>query len=544
VTCQIPGSRRKRTTISLVLFFALLALAFLPFGEARSEGPPEVFQLELPDFQVQPSSQPELTIPSANVNQILIHILKPAADNIDYGAITTSINGKGAAPIAEIVAGMRGKIVKMDLKRLPGYQFINGRNTVEIWAQNRRGRMYYSSFVVKTVTQEWNNEFTYRVEQAPGAKNEVPPQIILTEPQRPIEFPPSASNLNVLVSGIVTTTSDIRRVSVDGKDVRFKVLAEESTRQLTRLDDAERSVAFETTSRVRANAPYFVVEAEDKLGSRVQVLVPVFTRKPGATPVNGQKFALIIGISRYKNNLKGIPNLKYADEDAKAMYDFFQKPTGGGFARENMLLLQNEQATTARVHEALTQFVTRASENDLLLIFFAGHGAPDPFYPQNLYLITYDTNYAEMDQTAMAMANLRKFIEQNVRSKRVVMFFDACHSAGLSTEGTRDLANNLANLYLQKLLYEQDGRAIITSSDVNEASRESQKWGNGHGVFTYYLLEGLKGNADTNGDRLVSVGELFRYVQQKVRQDTRLQQNPRMLVGNNENLALSVARLR
>jgi uncharacterized caspase-like protein len=119
---------------------------------------------------------------------------------------------------------------------------------------------------------------------------------------------------------------------------------------------------------------------------------------------------------------------------------------------------------------------------------------------------------------------------------------DACHSAGLSTEGTRDVANNLANLYLEKLLYQQEGRAIITSSDVNEPSRESRKWGNGHGVFTYYVLEGLKGSADSNSDRLVSVGELFRYVRQKVRLDTDFQQNPRMLVGDNENIALSVAR--
>ncbi|MEN3326595.1 MAG: hypothetical protein V7638_1402 [Acidobacteriota bacterium] len=538
-------ARNERTRrVSLVLFSALVALAFLPFRAARSEGPPAVFELELPDFQVQPSSQPEITISSPNVNQVFIHVLKPAADNIDYGAITTNINGRASAPIAEVVAGVRGKIVKLDLKRLPGYQFINGRNTIEIWAQNRRGRMFYSSFVVKTATQEWNNEFTYRVEQAPGAKNEIPPQIILMEPQRAVEFPRAISNLNVLIKGIVTTTSDILRVSVDGKDIRFKVLAEESTRQLTRLSDSERSVAFETTSRIRATAPYVVVEAEDKLGSRMQVLVPVFTRKPGATPVNGQKFALIIGISRYKNNLKGIPNLKYADQDATAMYEFFQKRTGGGFTRENMLLLQNEQATTANIREALTHFITRASENDLLLIFFAGHGAPDPFYPQNLYVITYDTSVEAMEQTAFAMASLRKFVEQNVRSKRVVLLFDACHSAGLSSEGTRDLPNNLANLYLQNLLYQQEGRAIITSSDVNEASRESQKWGNGHGVFTYYLLEGLKGSADTNGDRLVSVGELFRYVQQKVRFDTRFQQNPRMVMGENENIALSVARLR
>ncbi len=116
------------------------------------------------------------------------------------------------------------------------------------------------------------------------------------------------------------------------------------------------------------------------------------------------------------------------------------------------------------------------------------------------------------------------------------------HSAELSSETTRQLGNNLVNLYLEKLLYQEEGRAIITSSDVNEKSRESRKWGGGHGVFTYYVLEGLKGNADSNNDRLVSVGELFRYVRQRVRLDTQFEQNPRMLVGANESLALAVAR--
>ena len=112
------------------------------------------------------------------------------------------------------------------------------------------------------------------------------------------------------------------------------------------------------------------------------------------------------------------------------------------------------------------------------------------------------------------------------------------------TGGTRDLPNNLANQYLEQLLYQQEGRAVITSSDVNEKSHESKKWGNGHGVFTYYVLEGLKGRADSNRDRFVSVGELFRYVRQQVRLDTNFVQNPRMLTGANENLALSVAQAR
>ena len=123
--------------IFLVLLSILLALAFQPPIQTRSEGPPTVFQLELPEFQILPSSQSEIQIPSSTVSQVLVHILKPAADDIDYSAIRTSVNGQASATISEVIAGLRGKIVKIDLQRLPGYQFVNGRNTVEVWAQNR-----------------------------------------------------------------------------------------------------------------------------------------------------------------------------------------------------------------------------------------------------------------------------------------------------------------------------------------------------------------------------------------------------------------------
>lgn len=524
----------------LVLLAMLLALAFESTFPARSETPPATFELELPDFQLPPSGQSEFRIPSPNVNQLLVHILKPAADNIDYGAIRTSINGHAAAAISDVVAGLRGKTVRLDLHRLPGYQFVNGNNTVEIWAQNRRGRMYYSSFVIKTATENWNEDFTYEVQQAPGAQNEIPPQVVLLEPERAVEFPPGSNSMVLRINGVASATTNIVRVSVDGRSVPLKVAAD-TARQLTRITNAQRSVSFSTTSSVKSNTTQVVVEAEDKSGSRTRVFVPVVSRKPGATRVGGQRYALIIGISKYKNNLKGINNLEYADADARSIYEFLQQPAGGGFSRENMRLLLNETATTASIREALPSFVSKASENDLLVVFIASHGAPDTFAPQQLYLITYDTDVLNMPQTALPMIELGSYINGNVKSKRLVLFFDACHSAGIATEGTRALANNLANLYLETLLYKENGRSIITSSDINETSLESQKWGNGHGVFTYYLLEGLKGNADTNRDRLVSVGELFRYVRQKVRINTNFQQNPRMLAGDNDNLALSVA---
>lgn len=526
----------------LVLCSTFVLLLFYPLAPTRSEGPPVVFELELPDFSILPSHEREFTIPSANVSQVFVHIRKPIADIIDYDAIKTSVNGQATATISEVVNGVLGKTVKINLRLRPGYEFVNGSNTVEVWAHNRRGRTYYSSFVIKTRTENWNQDFTYHVEPAPGAADQVPPQVVLLEPERPVEFSRRFNTMKVRISGIASADKGITRVAIDGKSVQLK--PESTSRQLTRFNNnSERSVSFETIATISASASRIVVEAEDKAGSRTQVWVPVVIPNSGpVTPVR-EKYALIIGISRYKNNARGVQNLQYADTDAKALYDFLQQPAAGGFARENMLLLSNEDATLARIRSALTSFVAKASENDLLLIFFAGHGDGDPNARQNLYLIVHDTSVDAMSQTALAMPDLRRYVEQNVKSKRLILLLDACHSAGLSTEGTRDLANNLTNQYFENLLYQEHGRAIITSSDVNEKSRESSRWGNGHGVFTYYLLQGLRGNADTNEDHFVTVGELFRYVHQNVRYETDRQQNPRMLLGDNENLALSVAPL-
>jgi hypothetical protein len=534
----------KRTRlVCLVVFTAIVLCIITPLTQPQSVNPPTVFELEVPDFNLLPSNQPEITIPYASVNQIFVHILKPAADNINYGSIRTHVNGQAAASISEVVAGARGKIVKMNLKQRPGYELVSGRNTVEVWAQNRLGRMYYSSFIVTTATQNWNDDFTYSVFPAPSAGNEDPPQLLLLEPVSPVQIPPSMTNMLVKISGLASATNVITKITVDGKTIPFKP-EPERTRQLTRIGGAERGITFDAVISVNRNTNQIVVEAEDRLGTRTRVSVPVFLRKPGEVmPVRGQKYALIIGISRYRNS-GDINNLEYADVDARSVYEFLQQPAAGGFSRENMRLLLNENATLASIRRALTDFVTRASTNDLLLIFFAGHGAPDRFAPQNLYVIAHDTHVGNMPATALAMPELLRYVEQNIKSKRVVMLMDACHSAGLSNDGTRDLPNNLANQYLQQLLYQEEGRAVITSSDVNEKSLESRKWGNGHGVFTFYVLEGLKGHADLNQDRFVSVGELFRYVRQKVRLDTNLQQNPRMLTGANENLAISVAQSR
>ena len=79
---------------------------------------------------------------------------------------------------------------------------------------------------------------------------------------------------------------------------------------------------------------------------------------------------------------------------------------------------------------------------------------------------------------------------------------------------------------LQNLSTVSDGVCIISASDDSQFSQESAQWGGGHGVFTHYLLQGLKGEADYNRDGVVNLGEIIPYLSENVRRATRNLQTP------------------
>jgi uncharacterized caspase-like protein len=267
--------------------------------------------------------------------------------------------------------------------------------------------------------------------------------------------------------------------------------------------------------------------------------------RPAMSKFSGRKFAVVLGVSQYKFQDAGLNNLKYADSDARAVRDFLLSREGGGFAQSDILYMENEAATIDLVRAALMGFLSKAGPNDLVLIYIASHGSPDPFDPGKLYFILHDTKVADMRGTALGMPELQELLDHVVRAKRVVVFIDACHSAGIS--GTKLVTgrqlvrqeNNIINLYAAKL-YTEVGRAVLTSSDVNEISEEGPNWGGGHGVFTWALLEGLRGAADTNRDHVVTAGELFDHVSNRVRQETSARQNPRALSGTSKEFPLAV----
>jgi hypothetical protein len=256
----------------------------------------------------------------------------------------------------------------------------------------------------------------------------------------------------------------------------------------------------------------------------------------------GRLFAVVIGISHYtKAGDQQINDLQYADRDARSVLDFLKSPAGGGVADQDSLLLLNGDATTEQVRHALFTFLTRPQEQDTVIIYIAGHGAPDPLDPRNIYFLTADAKPDDMGGTAFPMWQLQDVFERVLKAKRVITFADTCHSYGFSGAragaGQRH-ANNLVNQYLQR--YASKGqRAVITASDISESSFEDAKWGDGHGVFTYFLLQGLQGKADANHDGVVTAGELFNYLKQSVPSATGGKQNPRAMVGISSGLTVA-----
>ena len=205
----------------------------------------------------------------------------------------------------------------------------------------------------------------------------------------------------------------------------------------------------------------------------------------------------------------------YADRDAKAVFDFLRSPAGGGVAEADALLLLNEKATAATVRNALFAFLSRPLEQDTVVIYMAGHGIPDPRDPRNLYFLTSDAKLNDMVGTAFPMYEMQQVFARVLKAKRVLTFADTCHGYGFTGERTGALAasgNNLMNQYIEHYAG-QGERVVITASDINESSFEDKSWGDGHGVFTYYLLRGLEGEADRNHDGVVTAGEILTYLQ-------------------------------
>lgn len=238
--------------------------------------------------------------------------------------------------------------------------------------------------------------------------------------------------------------------------------------------------------------------------------------KPGENVVIPRSYALVVGVSEYPK-LPPQGQLRFAARDAAAIYAALISPEGGQFPPENVRRLIGRDATLANVRDALERWLPSvAKEDDRVVIYFAGHGF---VAGGKAYLAPYDIDPANIPGTAYPMERLGRVIGAEIRAKWKVLLTDACHSGAITPESdTRQI--NASLLQLDRSLFS------LTASRDREQSFESEIWGGGHGVFTYYLIKGIEGEADENRDGVVTADELGEYVRVNVRRDTQARQNP------------------
>ncbi|HET9982850.1 MAG TPA: tetratricopeptide repeat protein [Longimicrobiales bacterium] len=336
---------------------------------------------------------------------------------------------------------------------------------------------------------------------------------------------PLARHQSIRVMGLAMTPSGVSRVLINGD--RAAVQQDESG-------------AFRFTGYVRPDTATHEVEVVVQgqpgtapLVRRYPVAMSTDTAAGAAAPergpagYKGERWAVVVGVSQYADS--AIPKLRYADKDARAFYDLIRSERVGlgGFKADHVKLLLNQEATHLNIRSALFSFLKAATEDDQVVIYFAGHGAPDPQRLSDLYLLTYDTKGSDISGSAFPMDAVTEAVKK-LRARDVVVITDACHSAGVGSQlATRDLGLNQVNqIFLDQLNASSGGLVVFTASRASELSQEGEQWGGGHGVFTYYMLEALKGAADTDGDHIVTLDEMMEYTRDKVRRATVNAQTP------------------
>src|SRR5262249_10554063 len=146
----------------------------------------------------------------------------------------------------------------------------------------------------------------------------------------------------------------------------------------------------------------------------------------------GERYPLIIGIKGYPGFLED-ERLKYADADALLFKNFIQTPEGGSFQEKNISILLNENAKRIDIYKQGRDWLKeRVHRDDLVYIFFAGHGVEDPV-DHLVYFMPYDGSESNPDEMGILSSDFLKFLKSKIDPKHLIVFIDACHAAAAAT---------------------------------------------------------------------------------------------------------------
>ena len=341
------------------------------------------------------------------------------------------------------------------------------------------------------------------VDRADLASGQVELSVTVVDQNQPI------SNIEVVVNGSRVGMDDMRGVNTGERGFSRA----SPTLNVTGTD---RRVSFQFPVNLKAgNNIIEVIASNGKADGKDRIEVNCLSASERLPDL----WILSIGVNSYNDN-GNLKSLNYAVNDAQAIIDVFKNQEGKQYGQVNSLLVADgtqRPPTRDNIIDSFDYF-RQAGEQDVLLLFIAGHGMNDD--RGNFYFLPSDAAFNDDGSIRISRAISHRDLQSVLDGPgQKLLFIDACHSAGT---GSR-LTQSTNNTQLARQL-DNNSTVIFTSSKGTETSKEMEELG--HGAFTYAILEGLRGEADPYKDGSVTMKSLDTYVSRKVPQLTDRTQTP------------------
>ncbi len=223
--------------------------------------------------------------------------------------------------------------------------------------------------------------------------------------------------------------------------------------------------------------------------------------------------AIIIGISNYKK----LPKAEFANEDARYFYDYAIRALGVN--PENIKLLVDDDADQTEIYRTFKSWLPpRIKKNNTnLYIFYSGHGLPT-LDGQNLMLLPVHSDRDFLNETGVSQSRINAEI-QATHPKSVTVFLDSCYS-GMARSGEALLASARPITLRATTQIFPPEFSVITASSADQISSSSPALR--HGIFSYFLMKGMEGDADVNKDGKITMGEMHNYLKENVSKQANL----------------------
>lgn len=222
---------------------------------------------------------------------------------------------------------------------------------------------------------------------------------------------------------------------------------------------------------------------------------------PSNDNINRNAIAVVLGIEKYKN----VGNVSYAARDASIVKEYFNKTLG--IPSEQIYFKLNGDVTKGELEKIFGGWLqNRVDENTSVYVYYAGHGAPAE--DQNAYLIPNDGDPNYADITGYSLNSMYSQLGK-LPTDKITVFLDACFS-GQDRE-QKLLINNTRGLGIKTKSAEIPEKINVFSASSSD--QVSNGWPDKkHGLFTYFMLKGIKGSADKNNDNQITFEELSEFI--------------------------------